>query len=224
MLDKAVAILGVVAEGPHALSGLVELTGIPRPTAHRLAVALEHHGLLSRDDDGQFHLGPWLAHLGAQSADDRLLLLGRPLLAGLRDATGLSAQLYRPEAGQRRCVATAEPTSGLRDTVPVGSLLTMRAGSAAQVLAAWGADAAAVDAFPADTIRTVRDRGWAWSTSQREQGVASVSAAVLGGRDVAIAAVSLSGPERRFQSADIPALGARVRTAADTLRHLVLGQ
>ena len=35
------------------------------------------------------------------------------------------------------CVAAAERPSGLRDTIPVGSQLTMRAGSAAQVLLAW---------------------------------------------------------------------------------------
>ena len=37
----------------------------------------------------------------------------------------------------RVCVATAERMSGLRDTVPVGTQLTMNAGSAAQVLLAW---------------------------------------------------------------------------------------
>ena len=35
------------------------------------------------------------------------------------------------------CIAAAEPASGLRDTVPVGSSLPMKAGSAAQVLLAW---------------------------------------------------------------------------------------
>ncbi len=34
-------------------------------------------------------------------------------------------------------MAAAERLTGLRDTVPVGSVLTMHAGSAAQVLLAW---------------------------------------------------------------------------------------
>lgn len=37
----------------------------------------------------------------------------------------------------RICVAAAERLSGLRDTVPVGSTLTMKAGSSAQILMAW---------------------------------------------------------------------------------------
>ncbi len=40
-----------------SLSDLVATTGIPRPTAHRIAVALEHHGLLARDDEGRFVVG-----------------------------------------------------------------------------------------------------------------------------------------------------------------------
>ncbi len=49
----------------------------------------------------------------------------------------MSAQVYRRSGDRRLCIAAAEPAAGLRDTVPVGSLLTLRAGSAAQVLVAW---------------------------------------------------------------------------------------
>ena len=45
VVDKSVAILECVAAAPVALAGLVEVTGLPRATAHRLAVALEAHGL-----------------------------------------------------------------------------------------------------------------------------------------------------------------------------------
>ena len=41
------------------------------------------------------------------------------------------------QGDERVCVAAAERTSGLRDTVPVGAALPMTAGSAAQVLLAW---------------------------------------------------------------------------------------
>ena len=50
---------------------------------------------------------------------------------------GESAQLYRRQGDRRICVAAAERLTGLRDTVPVGAVLTMHAGSAAQVLLAW---------------------------------------------------------------------------------------
>ena len=61
VLDKAVHVLRAVAEGPRSLHALQTATGLPRATAHRLAVALEEHGLLRRDDEGRFDLGPELA-------------------------------------------------------------------------------------------------------------------------------------------------------------------
>ena len=59
------------------------------------------------------------------------------MLARLRDITGESAQMFRRQGDYRVCVATAERMSGLRDSVPIGTQLTMSAGSAAQVLLAW---------------------------------------------------------------------------------------
>ena len=39
VIDKSVAILDCASRGPVWLADLVDATGIPRPTAHRLAVA-----------------------------------------------------------------------------------------------------------------------------------------------------------------------------------------
>lgn len=203
MLDKAVALLGVVGAGPASLASLVAGTGISRPTAHRLALALEHHGLLSRDGAGRFVVGTRLTELAA-TAPDPLLLAAAPVLRTAMAATGESAQLYRRSGTARVCVAAAERDGhGLRDSVPVGAVLTMTAGSAAQVLLAWSpADglgtALAGAAFTAADLAAVRRRGWAQSAGQREQGVASVSAPVRGRDGTVVAAVSVSGPISRL--------------------------
>ena len=181
VLDKAALVLTALESGPATLAGLVAGTGLARPTAHRLAVALEHHRLVARDMQGRFVLGPRLAELSAAAGEDRLLATAGPVLARLRDITGESAQLWRRQGEHRVCVAAAERPSGLRDTIPVGSQLTMRAGSAAQVLLAWedpermhrGLQNAA---FSAAALSGIRRRGWAQSVGEREQGVASVSA------------------------------------------------
>ena len=137
VLDKAALVLSALETGPTTLAGLVSATGLARPTAHRLAVALEHHRLVSRDLQGRFVLGPRLGELASAAGEDRLLATAGPVLARLRDITGESAQMFRRQGEFRVCVATAERMSGLRDTVPVGTQLTMSAGSAAQVLLAW---------------------------------------------------------------------------------------
>jgi DNA-binding IclR family transcriptional regulator len=203
VLDKAVSVLNAMETGPVSLAQLVTATGLARPTAHRIAVALEHHRLVARDAQGRFVLGPRMAELATAAGEDRLLSVAQPILGYLRDATGESAQLYRRQADLRICVAAAERASGLRDTVPVGTALPMTAGSAAQVLLAWeeaermhrGLRGAK---FSAPILAQVRRRGWAASVGEREAGVASVSAPIRGPGGRVVAAVSVSGPIERL--------------------------
>ena len=58
VIDKAVLILTAFESGPANLADLTAATGLPRPTAHRLAIALEHHRMIGRDASGRFVLGP----------------------------------------------------------------------------------------------------------------------------------------------------------------------
>ena len=216
VLDKTVSVLSALESGPASLAQLVKATGLARPTAHRIAVALESHRMLARDAQGRFVLGPRIGELAAAAGEDRLLAIAQPVLAQLRDVTGESAQLYRPHADTRICVAAAERASGLRDTVPVGAALPMTAGSAAQVLLAWE-DGSRMHRglrgakFTATTLAQVRRRGWAATAAEREPGVASVSAPVRGPGGRVLAAVSVSGPDRAPDQVAGPAARRRRR-------------
>jgi DNA-binding IclR family transcriptional regulator len=218
VIDKSVAILSALEGGPASLATLVTLTGMPRPTAHRLAVALERHRLVGRDGEGRFILGPRLGELATAGGQDRLIAVANPVLARLRDATGESTQLYRRQGDVRVCVAAAELAAGLRNTVPIGTRLPLSAGSAAQVLLAWEEPdrlhkgvAAAV--FTATALAKVRRQGWAMSVAERQPGVASVSAPVRSPAGRVIAAVSVSGPIERL-SRNPGRLHARALVAA----------
>jgi DNA-binding IclR family transcriptional regulator len=223
VLDKAVEVLRAAASEPCALSELCARTGLPRATAHRLAVGLELHGLLRRGADGRWRPGPTLSELSAAGADP-LLDAAAAVLPRLRDITGESVQLYRRDGMQRICIAAAEPASGLRDTVPVGARLPMTAGSGAKVLAAW-AEPAVQRAILADAVFSdrvlaeVRRRGWAQSVAEREAGVASVSAPVRDGLGEVLAAVSVSGPVDRIGRRPGGRWAADLLAAADALHN-----
>lgn len=183
VIDKAARLLGAVEAGPLDLTSLIVATGLPRATAHRLAVSLEAHGLLRRDGEGRFAPGLRLMALGrAAAAALRLPDVARPVLEALRDRTGESAQLYVRDGDTRVCVMSLESPHGLRTIVPVGASLPLGVGSAGHVLAD-GADP---------------DSGWIDSVAEREAGVASVSAPVRSADGQVIAAVSVSGPIDRI--------------------------
>jgi DNA-binding IclR family transcriptional regulator len=203
VIDKAAAILGALEKGPATLAALVSTTHLARPTVHRLALALEYHHLVGRDATGAFVLGSRFAQLAASVGEDRLVGAAQPVLTVLRDRTGESSQLYRRHGDQRICIAAADRPVGLRDSIPVGTTLTMTAGSAAQVLLAWEEPTRmhrglAGARFTAAELEQVRAYGYAESAEERESGVSSVSAPVWGTSGTVIAAVSISGPVDRL--------------------------
>ncbi|TCO57046.1 IclR family transcriptional regulator [Actinocrispum wychmicini] len=217
------AVLQAVAKEPCGLAELCTKTGLPRATAHRLAVGLEVHRLLRRGSDGRWRPGAALAEL-AGGATDPLLDAANAVLPRLRDITGESVQLYRRDGMHRICVSAAEPPSGLRDTVPVGARLPMTAGSGAKVLAAWadpGTQRALLNdaVFGERALLEVRRRGWAQSVAEREPGVASVSAPVRDGAGNVVAAVSVSGPIDRMGRRPGSRWAADLLAAADALHN-----
>ena len=194
VLDKSVEILSLLAEGaPAGLAEVVEGTGIPRPTAHRLLAALETHHLVARSN-GRYRLGLRLMGWGEMAAaGTNLVEVARSVLEDLRDETGESVQLYVREGDRRVCVAAIERAGGgLRDMVPVGSVLPLDQGSGGRVLLAWSGNEGATE------FKEFRRRGWVESVAEREPGVASVSAPVFGTAGELQAAVCASGPVSRL--------------------------
>ena len=241
VLDRSVLLLELLADGPRSLRWLSEHSRLPRPTAHRLLVALEAHGLVGRDAAGAFRLGPRLTELAfrADPAMDLATLAG-PVLARLHDVTGESVQLYVRSGDKRLCIAAIDAGTGLRDTVPVGALLPLAAGSGGKVLLAWAPDAARFtvptgegvptregaptregvpsgEGVPADELAAIRARGWSASVAEREAGLASVSAPVLRPDGTVAAAISVSGPVSRLGQAPGRRLSPAVISAASEL-------
>jgi DNA-binding IclR family transcriptional regulator len=254
VLDRCVTLLDLLSGGPRSLRWLADASSLPRPTAHRLLVALEAHRLVARDPAAgatasAFRLGPRLTELAAVAGPELdLASLAGPVLDRLHSATGESVQLYVRSGDHRLCIAARDAGTGLRDSVPVGALLPLEAGSGGKVLLAWspgmadgtggagraggageangpsGADgtggAGGAEAASQAELAAIRGRGWAASVAEREPGVASVSAPVL--RDgVLLAALCVSGPVSRLGQAPGRKLSAAVvEAAAELTREL----
>jgi len=214
VLDRAIAILDAVEDGARTFTDLVRATGFSGPTTHRLIKAMEAHGLLSLQRGFGYRLGPRLLRLATVAmAELPLRDLARPALLRLSEVTGESAQLYVRSGDERVCVDTVESTSELRTIVPVGSSLPLTAGSAGKMFLAWASEPdrerlleKRLERFTPKTptalqirgqVDAIRRRGWSMSSGERERGVGSVSAAVLGPDDELVAVVSISGPESR---------------------------
>lgn len=212
VLDKSVAVLNAVSADKLTLVELIEATGLTRATTHRLATALEAHGMLRRTADGRYALGLHLLALGrAAAVQFPLAERARPAMEALRDATGESVQLYVIDGDRRVCVAALESPHGLRTIVPVGAALSLEVGSAGHVLTNYASSANEGGPTEGHTFE------WVESIGEREAGVASVSVPVFGPDRGLVAAVSVSGPLDRMGPSPGENLGPAVVKAARSI-------
>lgn len=220
-LDRALAVLEAVGDGASTFTRVVEATGLPRSTAHRLIKALEGHGYLASYGGLGYRIGPRLLQLSSSAAREVPLRdLAHPVLERLARTTGESAQLYVRSGDVRVCLDAAESSNELRTIVPVGASLPLSAGSAAKVFLAWDEDRARHLRRAADPERLAREvelaaaRGWASSAGERQPGVGSVSAPVRGPDGRLVAVVSVSGPEARMGRGNVRRYAPAVLEAA----------
>ncbi|MGQ0668535.1 MAG: IclR family transcriptional regulator [Actinomycetota bacterium] len=241
VLDRVVAILDAVEGGAHTFTELVHATGYTRATTHRLVKTLEDHELLVFLGGYGYRLGPRLLRLATVAMREFPLRdLARPALEWLAEVTGESAQLYIRSGDERVCIEAVESPNELRTIVPVGATFPLTAGSAGKVFMAWTDEAdgerlmASAERLTPTTptgerlgrqVDMARRRGWAASTGEREAGVGSVSAPVLGSYGELLAVVSVSGPESRMRRISAGRHAPAVVAAArDIERALGLGQ
>lgn len=218
VLDRAVFILMVISAKPRTLTDLCEITGLPRATAHRIAVALEKHRLIQRDTEGAWTTGPALAEM-APTANSRLKEAAEHILPKLLADTGESVQLYRISGLERICIANANPATGLHDIVPVGHRMSLGAGSAAKVLMAYASETMRAQILPGaaytqEDLDQVRANEIAESSGERDSGLGSASVPLFDASGIMIAALSLSGPVDRMSPHPATKFGPALRRAA----------
>ncbi|MFI7291504.1 IclR family transcriptional regulator [Streptomyces anulatus] len=226
VLDKASALLEVVEKGPATLAELVAASGFARPTVHRIALGLEHLGLLTRDFKGRFVLGPRLGTMAAEVQGDRLVRAAPPVLAELRELTGFDARLFRRSGAMQLCVSSSVDVSGGREDLPVGMARSLKAGPVAQVLLAWEEPGELYEGlrsarFTGGQLTLVRSRGWVHGPEALVPGAVSIAVPVRVMGKRVVAALALTGPCSRMPATPNRLLLGAVIDAAGRLGDLM---
>jgi DNA-binding IclR family transcriptional regulator len=238
LLLKALGTSGGVGLTTLAAS---RVTGLTRPTAHRLLAELTAEGLVDWDSAARrWHLGPELFLLGA-SAATRYDITDRAhdLLDDLADRTGESAFLSAVRGDETVCLAEVEGSFPLRSHVlhegirfPLGVAsagLVVLAHlppdeadaylDAGNLIPSWGR-AHSRPAIRA-RVRTTRIRGYAVNPGLVVEGSWGLGAAVFDPAGRPRWALSLTGVEARFSDKRIPSLGRLLLDRAHALSKRV---
>lgn len=235
-LDRGLQVLEAVARSadPVSVSEAALTVGLDRRVAHRLITTLAARGYLQRDGGDGYRLGPTCLSLASAISD--LRTLAHPFLEELADLSGETAHLVVLSGREVVFIDGIESRKALRVGNRTGRLLPANATSVgkawlaamepSQVEALYGStkhlpsvtDQTIVDtAVLGAELDLIRERGYATSHGESEDGVGSVGMAVCGIGGQPRLAVSVAMPLARLTAATEAAAAADLAAVAERL-------
>lgn len=244
-LERALDMLDLLAARPNlTLSEVAERAGQPPSTTHRILHTLAARGMVESDPATQgWNIGPASFRLGsAFMRRSGLVERARPILRGLMEHTGETANLGIPNGDAVLFISQVETTETIRAFFPPGTRSPLHASGIGKALLAFGRPAVLdamlsgpglqrftdqtltdPEALRADLAR-IRHRGFSLDDEEKTRGMRCIAAPVFDLTGEAVAGISVSGPAHRIQPEHVKTLGAAVTAAAAALTEAMGGQ
>ena len=243
-LDRALRILAVVADANGlSLSEIAAASEVPAPTAYRMLVTLENHGMVEFDKSDQL----WSVGVGAFRTGSaflrrrRLVDRARAVMQDLMERSGETANLGVAEDGCVVFVSQVETHEAIRAFFRPGTRSPFHASGIGKAVLAHltpervtaiarreglerytETTKASIDDLNAD-LETIRARGFAIDDEERYPGMRCVAAAIFNEYGEPLGGISVSGPTVRVTGARADELGALVAGAAAEITRSIGG-
>lgn len=205
VLDRSISLLEYLVTQKEGVrpAELATHLQIPKSTLQRITNTLEARGLITRNPlTSEYRLGPQLLHFSRaylENIDYRTT--SHEVMRKLRDTTKETISLYIRKKDIRVCIEQLEGLEPLRSSIQVGDVLPLVSGAAGKVLLAFSYQTRVE--VPTETLENIRNKGYATSHAEYQEGVSSVSAPVFDFHGNIIAALVISGPSSRFKDAHL---------------------
>ena len=238
-VTKALGLLELVRVNPgQRVTELAAASGVPLPTCSRLLAALTEARLIRRRN-GLYELGPHClaladsfrevfnldhdahvhlqhlaeitgetAHIGVLDHIDCVYVdkVDSPQSVRMYSKVGARSPLHSTGIG--KALLSAAP-DGLFQRVCEAGLARRTPNTITDPDRLW------------EELNVIRERGYAIDDVENEEGIRCVAAPVRGADDIAVAAVSVAGPDTRLSMSILPEIGLQVMSVADDLADLV---
>jgi len=237
-LDRAIVVLQRLSEiGGATLSALAGDLGQSPATIYRVLTTFQGRGLVAFNEKAQvWSIGAGAFLIGAGFLRRTSLVdSARPILRGLMNSTGETANLGIERSGEVLFVSQVETQSNIRAFFPPGSMSEMHASGIGKALLAFMPDdrreailqgrvltrytdqtLSDADALARD-LEASRRRGYAVDADEKTDGMRCIAAPVFDVYGEAVAGISVSGPTSRIADGDIERLARDVTRAAREL-------
>jgi DNA-binding IclR family transcriptional regulator len=219
-VDRLVRILDSFSTSRPSwtLTGLSEHLGPPKSTLHRFLCSLHQHGILRQDETSKRWLLGYRLLVWGRLAEQSTALhhIAKPVMHDLVARTGETALLTVCHDREVVCVEKVESSHSVRLALEVGARRPLHAGASSKVLMAYlpGEEIEQIvreQGLPKLCVNTItdreelsaeldsiRERGYAQSIEETDQGAWGVATPIRDHNDDVIAAIGLAGPSSRF--------------------------
>ncbi|MFE3557951.1 IclR family transcriptional regulator [Streptomyces sp. NPDC059193] len=235
-VERALAVLPLLAKGPAGLGEVGEELGVHKSTALRLLRTLHEHGFVYRQADGRYRLGAQLFALAAEAVENLdVREIAHPHLVALNKSTGHTVHLALLQDDEVVYVDKVESRYPVRMYSRIGKPVPLTVAAVAKLLVADLPEgerrslAERID-YPRYTARStpdaaaflreldlVREQGWAADLGGHEESINCLGAPVYGPDGRVVAALSVSAPSVVVTAEGLVELLPLVRGAADAV-------
>lgn len=208
-VDRALDILeSFLYEGKSlSLKEISESTELANSTVYRILTALKEKGFVEKNEDNkEYSPGFKIAELGKLCEIEIGKILkdvSKSLMIELSKRYNEDVRLFVREGNYKLCIESIESDRKLRHIMAVGDKHTLFKGAAGKVLLAFmskeeRSDMIKESEITEEDLEKVRDRGYALSLGEKEEGLVGIASPIFNINNQIVAAVSLSGPTTRF--------------------------
>jgi DNA-binding IclR family transcriptional regulator len=239
---KVLQVLDLVQESSRGLTfeEISSAIEAPRSTLYRYLKALTDAGFLVSLPNTGFTLGPRIAELDYKMRrHDRLILLGRPVMAELvqtETAVALLCRLYRAKV---LCIHQEAHPDALHSNYERGLARPLLRGAASRAILAHMPPRTIVKLYEGDpdefrsanlgntledvkrTLRGIRQAGWESVAGQVTPGATGIAAPIFDGRGSILGSLSLTLKGTKHSAKEINRIAGKVSSGAGFITNAI---
>jgi IclR family transcriptional regulator, acetate operon repressor len=240
-VERSLDVLMHFSKARTGTLGVTEIShdlGMAKAAVHRVLSSLRAKGFVELDPvDRRYRLGSSAGTIGLAYLDGLdIRTVAKPALQTLMEQTNETATLSTRSGDVRSYIDQVLPAREVKMTVPLGRPFPLHSGSSSKAFLAFLTDVE-IDRYlelpleslsPATIVDPkriradmgeIRNRGFAVSFGERQEGAASVAAPILDRHRRPVGVVSVCGPAERFRAeVDVAAGFLLAATAAISAR------
>jgi IclR family transcriptional regulator, KDG regulon repressor len=219
-----------------SLQEIVDLSGMPKTSIHRLIGSLEEMGFLTKNKSGKYSLGLLFLQFGqlvADRLDSRQIAL--PIMRRLRDELGEAVNLIIREQNEGIYIEKVDTRQPVRVYTQIGRRAPLYAGACPRVILSFLPEEERLEYLDQVELKTIasgtiidreilhteieqcRKKQYTISHSELEDYTSAVAAPIFNHKGEITAGLSVAGPEARFQKEQLPRLIEKVTEAAQEI-------